>query len=141
MALPIGAKPIGKHQIKSIELSEVTRNRSVRLVEEPVFVDIDHEAMARLSATRCLIDQCRIGAALPMEALRLIGVEDKNFRIYLGNFLENGWSIILAIIDPDKYIAESQVKIVVNELGDIAFFVACNGDDIATVWCDCLPAS
>jgi hypothetical protein len=76
-----------------------------------------------------------------METLRLIGVVDKNFRIYLGNFLENGWSIILAIIDPDKYIAESQVKIVVNELGDIAFFVACNGDDIATVWCDCLPAS
>ena len=47
----------------------------------------------------------------------------------------------MAIIDPDKYIAESQVKIVVNELGDIAFFVAYNGDDIATVWCDCLPAS
>ena len=55
MALPIGAKPIGKHQIKSIELSEVARNRSVRLVGEPVFVDIDHEAMARVGALRRLI--------------------------------------------------------------------------------------
>ena len=87
MALPVGAKPIGKHQIKSIELSEVTRNRSVRLVGEPVFVDIDHEAMARLGAMRCLINQCRIGAALPMEALGLIGVVDENVGIDSGYFL------------------------------------------------------
>ena len=87
MALPIGAKPTGKHQIKLIELPEITCDRPVRLVGEPVFVDIDHEAMARLGAMRCLIDQCRIEAALPMEALGLIGVVDKNTGIDFGYFL------------------------------------------------------
>ena len=87
MALPVGAKPIGKHQVKLIELPEITCDRSVRLVGEPVFVDIDHEAMARLGAMRCLINQRRIGAALPTEALGLIGVVDENVGIDSGYFL------------------------------------------------------
>ena len=107
MALPIGAKPIGKHQIKTIKLSEIARNRPVQPVGEPVFINIDHEAMARSGALRCLSNECRIGATLSMEALGLIGIVDENVGINPGNSLENSWSVVLAVVDANKYIFES----------------------------------
>ena len=76
-----------------------------------------------------------------MEALGLIGIVDENVGINPGNSLENSWSIVLAVVDANKYIVESQVEIVMNELSDIALFVACDRDDVATIGCDCLSES
>jgi hypothetical protein len=83
---------------------EIACDRSVQLVGEPVFIDINDEAMARLGVLRCFAYQCCVGATLLVEALGLISIVDKNVGIDLGDSFENGWSSVLTVVNANKYI-------------------------------------